>query len=114
MLPRNKGKIPLWLVVAVQSYLDTHHILMKDADRPLEDLQEFAREVQSTLKEQFVFLEEHSLSAFRAKKSESIVNEILSEIEGWGLEDKLTQIMNKGMGKGNKRLVARASRGSGS
>lgn len=39
MLPRNKGKIPLWLVVAAQSYLDIHHILMKDADRPLENLQ---------------------------------------------------------------------------
>ena len=103
MLPRNKGKIPLWLVVAAQSYLDIHHILMKDADTPLEDLQEFAREAQSTLKEHFAFLEEHSLSTFRAKKSESIVNEILGEIEGWGLKDKLTQVMNKEMGRGNQR-----------
>jgi hypothetical protein len=104
MLPRNKGKIPLWLVVAAQSYLDIHHILMKDADRPLEDLQEFAREAQSTLKQHFAFLEEHSLSAFRAKKSESIVNEILREIEGWALEDKPTQIMNKEMGKGKQKV----------
>lgn len=77
---------------------------MKDADRPLEELQEFAREPQSTLKEHFAFLEGYSLSAFRAAKSESIVNEILSEIEGWGLEDKLTQIMNKEMGKGKQKV----------
>jgi hypothetical protein len=104
MLPRNKGKIPLWLVVAAQSYLDIHHILMKDADRPLEDLQEFAREAKSTLKEHFAFLEEHSLFVVRTKKSESIVNEILREIEEWGLEDKLTQIMNKEMGKGKQKI----------
>ena len=104
MLPRNKGKIPLWLVVAAQSYLDIHHVLMKDADRPLEDLQEFAREAQSTLKEHFAFLEEHSLSAVRAKKSESVAHGILREIEEWALEDKLTQIMNKEMGKGKQRV----------
>jgi hypothetical protein len=103
MLPRNKGKIPLWLVVAAQSYLDIHHILMKDADRPLEDLQEFAREAQSTLKEHFAFLEEHSLSAVRTKKSEGVVNGVLREIEEWGLEDRLTQIMNKEIGKGKQR-----------
>jgi hypothetical protein len=104
MLPKKKGKITLWLVFAAQSYLDIHHILMKDADRPLNDLQKFGREAQSTLKEHFTFLEEHSLSAFRPKKSESYIQETLREIEEWALEDKLTQIMNKEMGKGKQKL----------
>ena len=100
MLPRNNGgKIPLWLVCASQTFLDTHHILMKDADRPLHDLQAFAREAQSTLKAHFDFVKDHSLSGLRSKKSEGYVLETLKEIEEWGLDDKLTQIMNQEMGR---------------
>jgi hypothetical protein len=40
MLSKKKGLIPLWLVFAAQNYPDIHHILMKDADGPSDDLQE--------------------------------------------------------------------------
>ena len=104
MLPRNKGgKIPLWLVCASQSFLDTHHILMKDADRPLHDLQEFSRKAQSTLKEHFDFVEEYSLSGLRTKKSESYVQDTFKEITEWGLEDKLTQIMDQTMSRDKQK-----------
>ena len=101
MLPRNKGgKIPLWLVCASQSFLDTHHILMKDVDRPLHDLQEFSREAKRTLQAHFDFVDEHSLlPELRTKKSEGYVHDTFQEITEWGLEDKMTQIMNQFMSR---------------
>jgi hypothetical protein len=104
MLSKKKGKIPLWLVFAAQNYLDIHHILMKHADGPLDDLQEFAREAQSTLREHFTFLQDHSLSTLRTKKSENYVHDTLKEIEEWALEDRLMKIMKQEIGKGKQKL----------
>ena len=77
---------------------------MKDAERPLHDFQEFAREAQNTLKEHFEFLKKNSLSALRTNKSESYLHDTLREIEEWALEDKLTQIMNQAIGQGKQKL----------
>jgi hypothetical protein len=104
MLFKKKGLIPLWLVFAAQNYPDIHHILMKDADGPSDDLQELARGAQSTLQEHFAFLEDHSLCALRTKRSESYVHDTLKEIEEWVLEDRLTKIMNQEVGKGKQKL----------
>ena len=103
LIRQKQRKITLWLVFAAQSYLDIHHILMKDADKPLEDLQKFGREAQSTLQEHFAFVEDHSVSQLRTKKSESIVHDTLKEIEEWALGDKLTRIMSQEIGKEQQR-----------
>lgn len=98
MYSSKEGKIPLWLIFAAQSFLDTHHVLKDKANMAFDDLYDFSASASSTLEQHFAFVGEHGLIGYRNKKSEAYTRETKNEIREWVLEDKMTKILNEEVG----------------
>ncbi|KAK8179069.1 hypothetical protein BC567DRAFT_285089 [Phyllosticta citribraziliensis] len=74
------GKIRFWNVLAVQLFLDVHHLLRQDVIRPYNELCEAAQEIESTMKETIEFYKEIGLKPWSAKADETM-DILMGEIE---------------------------------
>ena len=88
---------PLWLVFATRVYLEIHHILKTEVERPFHDLVEYALEARRTLRGHERWTEKTGLVGHRTDRAEERVSILHDEINDWALYDKILGILNSEM-----------------
>ncbi|KAF2143124.1 uncharacterized protein K452DRAFT_214271, partial [Aplosporella prunicola CBS 121167] len=92
MLFKNK-RMTLMVLFATQVFFDTHHILKQDASKGFWDLQRIARQIDSSLQENFEFHKSLSLkNESWPPRSDLLLEGIRSRINHWVKSDKLQKM----------------------
>ena len=88
-LQKNEVEPPLWLCFACQSFLDIHFALKIKSTRPFEELHHFGLYANKSLKAHQTFLKTNPMPRMRNREDEEAIDELLSEIVTWFLEDEM-------------------------
>lgn len=99
LMHENDAKIRTWLVFATQVYLDIHHILQDQAEKPFQDWYDYSARTFAILSEHYPFDVDWKLQQRRDFPSEKIIKETRSGIKEWILEDKMLKLIRKGLGE---------------
>ena len=103
------SEVPLWLVFATKAYVEIQYALASHNDRPFNDLVDYAREARRTLRGHEKWTRKHALPVYRTDDAEERVAMLHDEIEEWGLNDKILQILNSEMGTKRQRAENKRS-----
>jgi len=88
---------PMWLLFAVQNFVDVHNVLKTKIERPYEELRDYAVAARRTLLDHQHFVNQHPVPAMRTEEDEREISETLAVIKEWALDDKMKQILTEVM-----------------
>ena len=91
-------------------FLEIHHVLGAQSERPFRELSKFALEARRTLRGHARYSDKHGLVGYRSSSSEANTLELLGDLEDWVLNDKILDVLNKNLGlKQQRKSTVRSS-----
>lgn len=83
---RPHAEIPVWLVFAVQCFLDSHHVLEDAIDRPFQQLVQTSRMIENSITNTLKFHESLRVETW-PRSNDAMFKQLLWSIEQWVKQD---------------------------